>query len=300
MIGNTPMLKLNNLKNKESLLADVLIKLEGNNPAGSAKDRVAYQMIADGEDSGTLKRGESVIIEPTSGNTGIGLAFVALPLGYRVIIVMPENMSEERKKIIRAYGADLVCTDASKGMTGAIEKAEELAGSIKGAVIAGQFTNPSNPKAHYLTTGPEIWRDCAGKVDVLVAGIGTGGTISGAGKFLKEKRPDILIVGVEPKESPFISEGRAGAHKIQGIGAGFVPKTLDLGVVDAVEQVSYDQCKSAVLELAKEEGVLVGISSGASLSVAIRLAKLPENQGKTIVAIMPDGGDKYLSTDLFE
>lgn len=297
-VGNTPTFELTKIKEIKGLKADLFVKAEFFNPAGSSKDRVALQMILDGEQSGRITR-DSVIIEPTSGNTGIGLAAVAVARGYRVIIVMPSTMSEERKKLISAYGAELVLSDGAQGMSGAIKKAEELASSIPSAVIAGQFTNPSNPKAHYLTTGPEILRDL-GAIDVFVAGVGTGGTVSGVGKYLKEKLPSVKIVGVEPADSPYITKGQAGAHKLQGIGAGFIPETLDLTVVDEVVTATTDETYEAARLIGKTEGLLVGISSGAALSVAMKLAALPENEGKKIVALMPDGGARYLSTDLFD
>ncbi len=298
LVGRTPLLRLSNIEKELNTKARLLAKLEYFNPAGSVKDRVAVKMIEDAEEKGILKSG-SVIIEPTSGNTGIGLAMVAASKGYRLIIVMPDTMSVERRKLISAYGAELVLTDGTKGMTGAIEKAEELANEIPGSFVAGQFVNPSNPKAHYLTTGPEIYEDTEGEVDVFVAGVGTGGTITGAGEYLKEKNPDIKIVAVEPKNSPVLSEGKAGKHGLQGIGAGFVPDVLSTEVYDEVVTVTEEQAFESARLLATKEGVLVGISSGAALHTAIEKAKLPENEGKTIVVLLPDTGDRYLSTELF-
>lgn len=298
LVGRTPLLRLSNIEKELNTKARLLAKLEYFNPAGSVKDRVAVKMIEDAEEKGILKSG-SVIIEPTSGNTGIGLAMVAASKGYRLIIVMPDTMSVERRKLISAYGAELVLTDGTKGMTGAIEKAEELANEIPGSFVAGQFVNPSNPKAHYLTTGPEIYEDTEGEVDFFVAGVGTGGTITGAGEYLKEKNPDIKIVAVEPKNSPVLSEGKAGKHGLQGIGAGFVPDVLSTEVYDEVVTVTEEQAFESARLLATKEGVLVGISSGAALHTAIEKAKLPENEGKTIVVLLPDTGDRYLSTELF-
>ena len=298
LIGGTPLLELCNLEKRLGLKAKVLAKLEYLNPAGSAKDRIGLAMINAAEREGRLRPG-SVIIEPTSGNTGIGLASVAAARGYRVIIVMPETMSVERRILMKAYGAELVLTEGTKGMTGAIEKAEELAASIPGSFIPGQFVNPVNAEAHYQTTGPEIWRDTDGKVDLFVAGVGTGGTITGVGRYLKEKKPDVKIVAVEPAGSPVLSKGTSGAHKIQGIGAGFVPEVLNTAVYDEIIPVENEDAFAAGRLLGKTEGVLVGISSGAALHAAIQLAKRPENKGKTIVALLPDTGDRYLSTALF-
>ncbi len=297
LIGKTPLLELTNIEKKLGLKSKVYAKLEFFNPAGSVKDRVALQMIEDAEKQGLLKKG-SVIIEPTSGNTGIGLASVAASKGYRLIITMPETMSVERRKLIAAYGAELVLTDGSKGMSGAIEKAEELAREIPHSIVAGQFTNPSNPKAHFETTGPEIWEDTDGTVDAFIAGIGTGGTITGTGKYLKSKNPDIKIIGIEPSDSPILSGGKTGAHPLQGIGAGFVPDVLDTDIYDEIATVSGDEAYSASRLLARSEGVLVGISSGAALHIAIERAK--KEEGKTIVVLLPDLGDRYLSTELFE
>lgn len=297
LIGKTPLLELTNIEKKLGLKSKVYAKLEFFNPAGSVKDRVALQMIEDAEKQGLLKKG-SVIIEPTSGNTGIGLASVAASKGYRLIITMPETMSVERRKLIAAYGAELVLTDGSKGMSGAIEKAEELAREIPHSIVAGQFTNPSNPKAHFETTGPEIWEDTDGTVDAFIAGIGTGGTVTGTGKYLKRKNPDIKIIGIEPSDSPILSGGKAGAHPLQGIGAGFVPDVLDTDIYDEIATVSGDDAYSASRLLARSEGVLVGISSGAALHIAIERAK--KEEGKTIVVLLPDLGDRYLSTELFE
>ena len=299
MIGNTPLLELRNLERQRGLRARLLVKLEYLNPAGSAKDRIGLAMIDAAEREGKLGPG-SVIIEPTSGNTGIGLASVAAARGYRVIIVMPDTMSVERRVLMKAYGAELVLTEGAKGMTGSIEKAEELAATIPNAFIPGQFVNPVNAKAHYETTGPEIWRDTDGDVDIFVAGVGTGGTITGVGRYLKEKKPDVKIVAVEPAGSPVLSGGKAGPHGLQGIGAGFVPAVLDTGVYDAVVTVQNEEAYEAGRLLGRSEGVLAGISSGAALHAALRLAEREENAGKTIVALLPDTGDRYLSTPLFE
>lgn len=298
LIGKTPLLELSNYAAKLSLNAKLLAKLEYFNPAGSIKDRIAKAMIEDAEAKGILKPG-SVIIEPTSGNTGIGLASVAAARGYKVILTMPETMSVERRNLLKAYGAELVLTEGAKGMKGAIAKAEELAGTIKNAFIPGQFNNPANPAAHKATTGPEIWQDTDGNVDIFVAGIGTGGTITGAGEYLKSKKPDIKVVAVEPSDSPVLSEGRAGAHKIQGIGAGFVPDVLNTEIYDEIIQVSIDDAYAAGNALCKTEGLLAGISSGAALWAAAELAKRTENAGKTIVVILPDTGERYLSTPMF-
>ena len=298
LIGNTPLVEVANLEKAYNLKAKVLVKLEYRNPAGSVKDRIAQAMIEDAEKKGILKEG-SVIIEPTSGNTGIGLAAIAAAKGYRAILTMPETMSVERRNILKAYGAEIVLTEGSKGMKGAIAKAEELAKEIEGSFIPGQFDNPANPKVHYETTGPEIWRDTDGKVDAFVAGVGTGGTVTGTGKYLKEQNPDVKVVAVEPASSPVLSQGKAGAHKIQGIGAGFVPKVLDTAVYDEIITVENDDAFSASKELTKKEGILTGISSGAALYAALQLAQRPEFEGKTIVALLPDSGDRYYSTPLF-
>ena len=298
LIGKTPLLELTHIEKAHDLKAKIVAKLEYFNPAGSVKDRIAKAMIDDAEAKGLLKAG-SVIIEPTSGNTGIGLASVAAARGYRIIIVMPETMSVERRQLMKAYGAELVLTEGAKGMKGAIAKADELAKEIPGGFVAGQFVNPANPKAHYETTGPEIWADTDGQVDFFVAGVGTGGTITGTGKFLKEHKPDVKVVAVEPKTSAVLSTGVAGAHKIQGIGAGFVPDVLDTHVYDEIIPVDNDDAFAVGKEVGRREGVLVGISSGAALWAAIELAKRPENAGKNIVVILPDTGDRYLSTPLF-
>ena len=298
LIGKTPLLELTHIEKVYDLKARIVAKLEYFNPAGSVKDRIAKAMIDDAEAKGVLKAG-SVIIEPTSGNTGIGLASVAAARGYRIIIVMPETMSVERRQLMKAYGAELVLTEGAKGMKGAIAKADELAREIPNSFVAGQFINPANPKAHYETTGSEIWADTDGKVDYFVAGVGTGGTITGTGKYLKEKNPAVRVVAVEPKTSAVLSTGVAGSHKIQGIGAGFVPEVLDTHIYDEIIPVDNDDAFAVGKEMGKREGVLVGISSGAALWAAIELAKRPENAGKTIVVLLPDTGDRYLSTPLF-
>jgi len=298
LIGNTPLVELGNIEKDLGLEAKLLVKLEYLNPAGSVKDRIAKSMIEDAEEKGLLKEG-SVIIEPTSGNTGIGLAAIAAAKGYRSILTMPETMSVERRNILKAYGAEIVLTEGAKGMKGAIEKAEELANEIPGGFIPGQFVNPANPAVHKETTGPEIWNDTDGEVDIFLAGVGTGGTITGTGEFLKEQKPDIKIVAIEPSDSPVLSEGKAGPHKIQGIGAGFVPDVLSTSVYDEIYKATGDEAFAAAKYLAKTEGISVGISSGAALSAAIEYAKKPENKGKTIVALLPDSGDRYYSTPLF-
>ena len=298
LIGKTPLLELTHIEQDAGLNARLLVKLEYFNPAGSVKDRIAKAMLDEAEASGRLKPG-STIIEPTSGNTGIGLASVAAARGYRLVITMPETMSVERRQLMRAYGAELVLTEGAKGMKGAITKAEELAQEISDSFIPGQFVNPANPAAHRSTTGPEIWADTGGEVDIFVAGVGTGGTITGVGQYIKEQNPAVKIVAVEPKDSPVLSEGRSGAHKIQGIGAGFVPEVLDTAVYDEIIPVSNEDAFAAGRLISRKEGVLVGISSGAALHAAIELAKRPENAGKTIVALLPDTGGRYLSTPLF-
>ena len=298
LIGNTPLVEVTNIEKELGLEAKLLVKLEYFNPAGSVKDRVAKAMIEDAEEKGILKEG-SVIIEPTSGNTGIGLASIAAAKGYRIILTMPETMSVERRNMLKAYGAELVLTEGAKGMKGAIAKAEELAKEIPNSFIPGQFVNPANPAAHRATTGPEIWNDTDGQVDIFVAGVGTGGTLTGVGEYLKSKNPNVKIVAMEPASSPVLSEGRSGAHKIQGIGAGFVPDVLNTIVYDEIITIENDDAFAGGKLLAKHEGVLVGISSGAALKAAIQLAQRPENKGKTIVALLPDSGDRYYSTPLF-
>ena len=298
LIGNTPLVEVTNIEKELGLEAKLLVKLEYFNPAGSVKDRVAKAMIEDAEEKGILKEG-SVIIEPTSGNTGIGLASIAAAKGYRIILTMPETMGVERRNMLKAYGAELVLTEGAKGMKGAIAKAEELAKEIPNSFIPGQFVNPANPAAHRATTGPEIWNDTDGQVDIFVAGVGTGGTLTGVGEYLKSKNPNVKIVAMEPASSPVLSEGRSGAHKIQGIGAGFVPDVLNTKVYDEIITIENDDAFAGGKLLAKHEGVLVGISSGAALKAAIQLAQRPENKGKTIVALLPDSGDRYYSTPLF-
>jgi cysteine synthase A len=299
LVGNTPLLELSNYEKVNNLGAKILAKLEYFNPAGSVKDRIARAMILDAEERGVLKP-DSVIVEPTSGNTGIGLAAVAAARGYKVILTMPETMSIERRKLLAAYGAELVLTEGAKGMKGAIAKADEIAASNPKAFIPKQFENPVNPKIHYETTGPEIWRDTDGKVDILISGVGTGGTLSGAGAYLKEKNPNLKVVAVEPDDSPVLSEGKAGPHKIQGIGAGFVPDTLNTDIYDSIIRVKHEDAFAVSRTVAKTEGILVGISSGAAVWAASQLAQLPENAGKVIVAVLPDTGERYLSTPMFE
>lgn len=299
LIGNTPLVEVANIEKDLGLEAKILVKLEYFNPAGSVKDRIAKAMIEDAEERGVLKEG-SVIIEPTSGNTGIGLASIAAAKGYRIVLTMPETMSVERRNILKAYGAEIVLTEGAKGMKGAIAKAEELAKEIPNSFIPGQFDNPANPAIHKRTTGPEIWNDTDGEVDVFIAGVGTGGTLSGTGAYLKSQKDRVEIIGLEPAGSPVLTEGKAGPHKIQGIGAGFIPKTLDTSIYDRVLTVENEDAFAASKLIAKKEGVLVGISSGAALHVAIELAKKPEYKGKTIVALLPDSGDRYYSTPLFE
>lgn len=299
LIGKTPLMRLGNYIKANGLEADILAKLEYFNPAGSVKDRIAMAMLSDAEEKGLIKEG-SVIIEPTSGNTGIGLAAVAASRGYRVILTMPETMSVERRNLLKAYGAELVLTDGAKGMKGAIEKANELLAETPGGFIPGQFVNPANPEAHIKTTGPEIWEDTDGTVDIFVAGVGTGGTVTGVGKYLKSKNPNIKIVAVEPASSPVLSKGTAGPHKIQGIGAGFVPETLDTSVYDEIIAIENEEAFATGKTIARSEGILVGISSGAAVAAAKKLAQRPENKGKVIVALLPDTGDRYLSTPMFQ
>ena len=298
MVGGTPLLEAKNLERELGLKAKILMKLEYLNPAGSVKDRIARAMILDAREKGLLKEG-ATLIEPTSGNTGIGLASMAASLGYRLILTMPETMSVERRNILKAYGAEIVLTDGARGMTGAIEKAKELAQEIPDSFIPGQFENPVNPKAHIEMTGPEIWEDTKGKVDIFVAGVGTGGTITGVGTYLKEKNPNVKIVAMEPSDSPVLSGGKPGPHKLQGIGAGFIPETLDTEIYDEILTIGSEEAFSGARQIAQKEGVLVGISSGAAFAAAVKLAKRPENEGKTIVVLLPDSGDRYYSTPLF-
>lgn len=298
LVGGTPLLEAKNLERELGLKAKILMKLEYLNPAGSVKDRIARAMILDAREKGLLKEG-ATLIEPTSGNTGIGLASMVASLGYRLILTMPETMSVERRNILKAYGAEIVLTDGARGMTGAIEKAKELAQEIPDSFIPGQFENPVNPKAHIETTGPEIWEDTKGKVDIFVAGVGTGGTITGVGTYLKEKNPNVKIVAMEPSDSPVLSGGKPGPHKLQGIGAGFVPETLDTEIYDEILTIGSEEAFSGARQIAQKEGVLVGISSGAAFAAAVKLAKRPENEGKTIVVLLPDSGDRYYSTPLF-
>ena len=298
MVGGTPLLEAGNLEREFGLKAKILMKLEYLNPAGSVKDRIARAMILDAREKGLLKEG-ATLIEPTSGNTGIGLASMAASLGYRLILTMPETMSVERRNILKAYGAEIVLTDGARGMTGAIEKAKELAQEIPDSFIPGQFENPVNPKAHIETTGPEIWEDTKGKVDIFVAGVGTGGTITGVGTYLKEKNPNVKIVAMEPSDSPVLSGGKPGPHKLQGIGAGFIPDTLDTEIYDEILTIGSEEAFSGARQIAQKEGVLVGISSGAAFAAAVKLAKRPENEGKMIVVLLPDSGDRYYSTPLF-
>lgn len=298
MVGGTPLLEAKNLERELGLKAKILMKLEYLNPAGSVKDRIARAMILDAREKGLLKEG-ATLIEPTSGNTGIGLASMAASLGYRLILTMPETMSVERRNILKAYGAEIVLTDGARGMTGAIEKAKELAQEISDSFIPGQFENPVNPKAHIETTGPEIWEDTQGQVDIFVAGVGTGGTITGVGTYLKEKNPNVKIVAMEPSDSPVLSGGKPGPHKLQGIGAGFIPDTLDTEIYDEILTIGSEEAFSGARQIAQKEGVLVGISSGAAFAAAVKLAKRPENEGKTIVVLLPDSGDRYYSTPLF-
>lgn len=299
LVGKTPLMEAGNLEREEKLGARLLVKLEYLNPAGSVKDRIARRMIQDAEERGALKPG-ATIIEPTSGNTGIGLASIAASKGYKLLLTMPETMSVERRNILKAYGAELVLTEGAKGMTGAIEKAKELAKEIPGSFLAGQFENPANPKAHMETTGPEIWEDTEGQIDVFVAGVGTGGTITGVGEYLKSRKPEVKIVAVEPSDSPVLSKGTAGPHKLQGIGAGFVPEVLNTEIYDEIMPAGSEEAFKAAKLFAHKEGILVGISSGAALYAAIEQAKRPENKGKTIVVLLPDSGDRYYSTPLFE
>lgn len=298
LVGGTPLLEAKNLERELGLKAKILMKLEYLNPAGSVKDRIARAMILDAREKGLLKEG-ATLIEPTSGNTGIGLASMAASLGYRLILTMPETMSVERRNILKAYGAEIVLTDGARGMTGAIEKAKELAQEISDSFIPGQFENPVNPKAHIETTGPEIWEDTKGKVDIFVAGVGTGGTITGVGTYLKEKNPNVKIVAMEPSDSPVLSGGKPGPHKLQGIGAGFIPDTLDTEIYDEILTIGSEEAFSGARQIAQKEGVLVGISSGAAFAAAVKLAKRPENEGKMIVVLLPDSGDRYYSTPLF-